>query len=82
MPVHRLIYEANAGDVSTVIVDGRILMHNRQVMIADEENILASAQMEAEATVRRAGLEEHMKLPQNFWGKARMTFDVPLGRLE
>lgn len=77
MPVHRLIYEACAGDVSTVIVDGHVLMHDRQVTIADEEDILAAAQVEAEAAVRRAGLEEHMRLPQTFWGRARLTFDGP-----
>ncbi len=77
MPVHRLIYEACAGDVSTTIVDGRILMLDRKILNTDEADILGSAQMEAEAIVQRAGLEEHMRLPKTFWGKARMTFDVP-----
>jgi cytosine/adenosine deaminase-related metal-dependent hydrolase len=76
MPVHRLIYEACGGDVSTVIVDGQILMQDRRVVCADEKEILQEAQEEAEATIRRAGLEEHMQLPDSFWGKARLTFDA------
>jgi cytosine/adenosine deaminase-related metal-dependent hydrolase len=77
MPVHRLIYQACASDVSMVIVDGRILMQDRKVLSADETEILAAAQAEAEALVSRAGLAEHMELPSSFWGKPRLTFDKP-----
>lgn len=82
MPVHRLIYAACAGDVSSVIVDGRLLMHERRVLSGDEVDILRAAQVEAEATVQRAGLEEHMQLPETFWGKARLTLDGPRWRPE
>ena len=77
MPVHRLIYEASGQDVSTVIVDGQILMQDRRVLVVNDEDVLRSAQDEALATIDRAGLSAHMELPPTFWGKARMTFDQP-----
>jgi cytosine/adenosine deaminase-related metal-dependent hydrolase len=77
MPVHRLIYAATGGDVATVIVAGRVLMRDRRVLAADEASILAAAQAEAEATIQRAGLAEHMQLPTAFWGQPRLTLDAP-----
>jgi 5-methylthioadenosine/S-adenosylhomocysteine deaminase len=45
MPVHRapsaLVYNANGGDVDTVIVDGQVLMRGKKVLVVDEEALLA-----------------------------------------
>jgi 5-methylthioadenosine/S-adenosylhomocysteine deaminase len=43
-PYANIIYSANGSDVQTVIVDGRILMENREVRILDEEEIMQKAQ--------------------------------------
>lgn len=43
-----LVYAAHAADVATVIVDGEILMENRQVLTIDEEQVLWEAQRRAE----------------------------------
>ncbi|MEM2102494.1 MAG: amidohydrolase [Candidatus Bathyarchaeia archaeon] len=51
-PVHdiyaNLVYSATGSDVDTVIVNGKILMENRQVTVADEEKILKKAQKTAQ----------------------------------
>lgn len=39
-----LVYSAFGSDVDTMIVDGKIIMKNRQVLTLDEEKILKQAQ--------------------------------------
>ncbi|MDY3867997.1 MAG: amidohydrolase family protein [Pyramidobacter sp.] len=75
MPVHRLIYEAVGHDVETVMVDGRIIMEQRKVLTVDEPSVLQIGHEEAWATIRRAGLEKHMKLPSTFWGHSQGWLD-------
>ncbi len=38
-----VIYAANAGDIDTVIVDGEVLMRNREVTALDEQEVIAAA---------------------------------------
>jgi hypothetical protein len=59
--------------VSTVLVDGRILMRDRPVLTVNEEEILTGAQREADLAIRRAGLQDLTALPEGFWGKTRLT---------
>jgi len=73
MPLYRLVYFANGEDVSTVLVDGRILMRDRRVLTVNEEEILTAAQREADLAIRRAGLQDLTALPEGFWGKTRLT---------
>ena len=40
-PISLLVYSANSSSVDTVIVDGKILMENRELKTLDEERILA-----------------------------------------
>jgi hypothetical protein len=78
MPVYRIVYYASGEDVATVIVDGRILMRNRQVLTADEGNVLNAAQQESESAVRRAGLpKDPTALPDGFWGTTRLRDETP-----
>ncbi|MFT3789923.1 MAG: amidohydrolase family protein [Rudaea sp.] len=56
MPVHRLVYYANGENVSTVLVDGRVLMRDRRVLTVNEEKVLDAAQRESDLAVRRAGI--------------------------
>lgn len=72
MPAYRVVYFANGEDVSTVLVDGRVLMRDRRVLGVNEEEILTMAQHEADAAIRRAGLEELTRLPEGFWGRTRL----------
>jgi 5-methylthioadenosine/S-adenosylhomocysteine deaminase len=42
-----LVYAAQASDVKTVIIDGKVIMENRQVLTMDEERILYEAEKNA-----------------------------------
>jgi cytosine/adenosine deaminase-related metal-dependent hydrolase len=78
MPVYRMVYYANGEDVSTVIVDGRILMRDRHVLTVDEDSILNAAQRESDLAVRRAGLAvDPTALPEGFWGSTRLRDEKP-----
>jgi 5-methylthioadenosine/S-adenosylhomocysteine deaminase len=78
MPLYRMVYFANGEDVATVIVDGRVLMRDRQVLTVDEEEVLEMAEREANAAIRRTGLEELFALPEGFWGKSRLVRSAPV----
>jgi 5-methylthioadenosine/S-adenosylhomocysteine deaminase len=60
MPVHRpqsaLVYNASAGEVDTVIVDGQILMRDREILCVDEEALLAEARDACSRLFERAGV--------------------------
>jgi 5-methylthioadenosine/S-adenosylhomocysteine deaminase len=48
-----LVYSARGSDVDTVIVDGRILMENRQVKTLDEQVVLENARRIAHDLISR-----------------------------
>jgi 5-methylthioadenosine/S-adenosylhomocysteine deaminase len=57
-PISHLVYTTRGDDVRTTIVNGRILMRDRQVLTLDETAVLAEARRMAErvrAAVRKAG---------------------------
>lgn len=72
MPVYRIVYYANGEDVSTVLVDGRVLMRDRKVLTINEEQILLDAQRESDLAIDRAGLRGLTVLPDGFWGSTRL----------
>ncbi|MET0743130.1 MAG: amidohydrolase family protein, partial [Microvirga sp.] len=55
-PVHRLTRFANGADVATVVVAGRILMHDGKVLSVDEDRVLTDAGAAYETMLDRAGL--------------------------
>ncbi|MGD0626894.1 MAG: N-ethylammeline chlorohydrolase, partial [Thermodesulfobacteriota bacterium] len=42
--VSQLVYSAVGADVRDVIIDGKLVMHDRQLLTLDEETILQKAQ--------------------------------------
>ena len=52
-PVANLVYAAQASDVKTVIIDGKIVMRDGQVLTLDEEKILFEAEKRGQALIRR-----------------------------
>jgi 5-methylthioadenosine/S-adenosylhomocysteine deaminase len=60
MPVHRpvsaLVYNVSAGNIDTVIVDGKILMRGKKVLCVDEEALLAEARQVCCRLFERAGV--------------------------
>lgn len=43
-PISHLVYAANGGDVDTVICNGQILMHERELLTIDEKTLLEQAE--------------------------------------
>lgn len=72
MPLYRIAYFANGNDVSTVLVNGRVLMRDRKVLSVDEDAVLEMAQREADRAIRRTGLEKLVDTPGGFWGRSRL----------
>jgi len=71
MPAHRVVYEASGSDVDTVIVDGRILMRNRQITSVDEAEILRNAQEQSEKIIDDSGSRSYMEIPKSFWRSSK-----------
>lgn len=72
-PVHRLINQAVASDIETVMIDGRIVMKERRVHNVDEASALAEGNKIARDLVSRAGMEGHLRSPG--WGQLYRNFD-------
>ena len=72
MPLYRIAYFANGNDVSTVLVNGRVLMRDRVVLSVNETEVLSMAQREADAAIRRAGVRKLTETPAGFWSRSRM----------
>ena len=71
MPLYRVAYFANGNDVSTVLVNGRVLMRDRVVLTVNETDVLNLAQREADAAIQRTGLDSLLRTPEGFWGRSR-----------
>lgn len=54
--IAQVVYAAHGSDVSTTICDGKILMHNRQVLTLPEEELRHQVGSQAADLCRRAGL--------------------------
>lgn len=68
MPVYRVTCFANASDVCTTIVDGRVLMEDRRVLSVDEGEMLAEVQENCELMLERSGLRHLTESPPRLWG--------------
>jgi 5-methylthioadenosine/S-adenosylhomocysteine deaminase len=60
-PVSTSVYNAGAQDVDTVIVDGAVLMENRELTGIDEAEIMARAREVAQRMVRDAELMHRLE---------------------
>jgi 5-methylthioadenosine/S-adenosylhomocysteine deaminase len=54
--VSALVYSAEADDVDTVIIDGRLVMRDRNLLTIDEPETIAAANSEAQKLLARAGV--------------------------
>lgn len=54
--IEQLVYSANSADVRTTIVDGQVLMEDRQVRTLDPQEVFTAAQEAAMNLLQRAGL--------------------------
>ncbi|MBE9225672.1 amidohydrolase [Phormidium sp. LEGE 05292] len=53
-PIAILVYSARGSDVHTVMVDGEIVMQNRQILTVDEKEVLAKARERAKKACDRS----------------------------
>lgn len=74
LPVHRLILNAVSKDVETVIVDGEIVMENRQVLKINEQDVYQLAEEEAAITIEQAGLDDFLYNEALIWRNSRLVF--------
>jgi 5-methylthioadenosine/S-adenosylhomocysteine deaminase len=56
--VSSLVYAAQAADVRTTIIDGRVLMRDRELMSLDEAKVVEGANREVMSLMTRAGLSD------------------------
>lgn len=54
--VSAVVYSAQASDVETVIIDGRLVMHERKLLTVVEQDVIAEANRESDLLLERAGL--------------------------
>lgn len=76
MLAHQLVHDAVGQDVTTVVVDGKVLLRNRVILSVDVPAVLDAAEGQSRAFIARAGLENHLTAPG--WGLVRTTFDAPI----
>ena len=70
MPVYRVTCFANGADVSTTIVDGRVLMEDRKVSTLDEVDVMEQAQVATDRMLARTGLARLLEAPPTLWNSA------------
>lgn len=58
--LEQLVYSASAADVLSTIVEGKVLMHQRQVLTLDEENVERIVLEAAQDLVARANIWERL----------------------
>jgi len=56
--VSSLVYSAEASDVDSVVIDGKLVMRNRKLLSLDESATISEANREAEALLGRATLHK------------------------
>lgn len=62
-PVSAVVYTAHGSDVETVVIDGKFVMRNRQVLTLDEPSILAEARRRAAEVAQRGGVPTGSRWP-------------------
>lgn len=55
-PVSALVYSAQASDVRTTLIDGKVVMRDRRLLTMDETAVTEDAKREAGALMKRAGI--------------------------
>ena len=67
----QLAFYASGSDVDTVIVDGEVLMRHREVLCADENEIVGQARQEASRAFSMYDIGSFVKTDEGFWTGAR-----------
>jgi cytosine/adenosine deaminase-related metal-dependent hydrolase len=73
MLLERVVYVGSGLDVEFMMVDGRILMHNREIQEVDIDQIIADANQVARDTYARAGQLDKLASHPHAWGHVRYS---------
>jgi hypothetical protein len=65
-----LAFYVQGQDVSSVIVGGRLLMHERKALTVSPDAVMERAQAEAEAAFRRHPVDDFLKWDDVYWNAA------------
>ncbi|KAE8378652.1 hypothetical protein BDV26DRAFT_261293 [Aspergillus bertholletiae] len=60
-PVSAVVYTATGRDVDIVVVDGKMLVRDGELLTMDEQEIIREAQRRSQEVVARAGLKDRVK---------------------
>ncbi len=71
MPLERVIYVGSGLDIEFMMVDGKILKQNHQILDIDVDTILNDADRAAQTTYERAGMLDRLSSHPNTWGHVR-----------
>lgn len=71
MPLNRITHFANAADVNTVIVNGRILLDDRKPLLIVPDDVLAEAEREANHVFAASGHADARREHAQTWGNYR-----------
>jgi cytosine/adenosine deaminase-related metal-dependent hydrolase len=71
MPLNRITHFANAADVNTVIVNGRMLLDDRKPLLILPEDVLAEAEAEANRVFAVSGHADARREHAQTWGNYR-----------
>lgn len=55
-PISALVYSAQTSEVQSVVIDGRVVMRDRQLLTLNEESIVQDANQQRFALTKRAGI--------------------------
>lgn len=56
-PISALVYSAQPSDVQSVVIDGQLVMRNRELLTIDESSVLQEANRERAELLKRAGID-------------------------
>jgi len=56
-PVSAIVYSAQPSDVRTVVIDGQVIMRDRELLTIDERSVVHDAAQELADLITRAGIE-------------------------
>lgn len=73
MCLQKWLLTGSGADVADVWVDGKPIMKDRVPLNVSMHHVLAEAEEEALATIKRARMEKHLQPPDRFWGVAQAT---------
>lgn len=60
-PVSAVVYTTTGRDVDVVVVNGKVVVKNGELMTMDEEEIVQEAQRRSKEVVERAGLDKKVQ---------------------